>query len=71
MSARIYGAPASDEAVRAILDAPVGDDSRSPWYWIQLPDGDLMLATFPTGDTYEEWSQREAIDVLNDKGKRL
>lgn len=71
MNARIYGAPASDEAVRAILDAPVEDDGRSEWLWLLLPDGSVMLATFPLGDTYEEWSQREAIEALNVKGKRL
>ena len=71
MAALIYATPASPEAVEAIVGAPEGPDTRSEWLWLQLPDGSIMLATFPTGDTYEKWSQHEAIDELNAKGKRL
>lgn len=54
--------PAPREAVEYILAQPIGGDGkydgRSHWVWIRLPDGDLVLATYPQGDTYmstEHW----------------
>ena len=45
---------ASEEAFGIVMDAEVGDDDgRSPWKWLRLPNGDLMLGTFPRGGTYE------------------
>jgi hypothetical protein len=45
--------PASDEAVEVMLRAdPTNENGRSPWYWLRLPNGDLMLVAFPQGDTY-------------------
>lgn len=55
---RICVHPASPEAVDFVLAQPVGDwlempdDGRSPWMWIRLPSGDLILGVFPYGDTY-------------------
>ena len=31
---------------------------RSPWVWVTLANGDLMLATFPQGDDYERFAQK-------------
>lgn len=31
-----------------------GLDARSPWCWARLASGDLILGTFPQGDTYLE-----------------
>lgn len=48
-----YVETAPQEAVDFVLA-----HSRSQWVWIRLPDGDLVLATFPQGDDYfatEEW----------------
>ena len=51
--------PAPQEAADYILKQPVDTgDGRSHWVWIRLPDGDLVLATYPQGDTYfatEHW----------------
>lgn len=45
--------PASEDAVKTVLDAPTtGDDGRSEWVWVRLPNGDLVLGVFPQGDTY-------------------
>lgn len=47
------------EAVDFVLAASIGeDDGRSEWFFIRLPSGDLVLATYPHGDTYsatEAW----------------
>lgn len=45
-------APASDDAVRRVLDAGLNDDGRSAWHWFRLQNGDLILGVFPKGDTY-------------------
>lgn len=54
--------PAPDEAVAYVLSTEIEgegfNDGRSKWVWIRLPDGDLVLATYPQGDTYfstEQW----------------
>lgn len=51
--------PAPQEAVDYVLNQPTqGLDGRSDWVWIRLPDGDLVLAIYPQGDTYfstEQW----------------
>jgi hypothetical protein len=45
---------ARPEAVARVLMAPVGTgDGRSAFFWIRLHNGDLMLGTFPQGETYE------------------
>ncbi len=47
--------PASDEAVREIVDA---DDrlsegfTRSEWLWIRLANGDLILGVYPQDEAY-------------------
>jgi hypothetical protein len=44
---------ASPEAVQYVLDQSEDDDNgRSPFVWVWLPNGDLILGTFPQGDTY-------------------
>ena len=46
---------ASSEAVQTVLNAPIETgDGRSDWVWVRLPNGDLILGTFPQGDTYFE-----------------
>lgn len=35
----------------------------SDWYWLRLPNGDLVLATYPTGDTYENLVQVRKIEI--------
>lgn len=46
---------ASKDAVQTVLNAPVETgDGRSDWVWVRLPNGDLILGTFPQGDTYFE-----------------
>lgn len=54
--------PATQEAVDYVLKQPIetetNRDGRSCWLWIRLPDGDLVLACYPQGDTYfstEHW----------------
>lgn len=45
--------PASLDVVRKVLDANVhSPDGRSPWMWVRLPNGDLILGVYPQGDTY-------------------
>lgn len=45
--------PASQTAVLYVLSQTTkGMDGRSPWVWLRLPNGDLLLGTFPQGDTY-------------------
>jgi hypothetical protein len=49
--ARIH--PASDESVKLVLAQRTGGmDGRSPFVWVRLPNGDLILGVFPQGDTY-------------------
>lgn len=44
---------ASPEIVKLVAEAKVeGDDGRSPFMWIRLPNGDLILGVYPQGDTY-------------------
>lgn len=54
--------PAPKEAVLYVLNQSVetesSHDGRSHWLWIRLPDGGLVLACYPQGDTYfstEQW----------------
>lgn len=45
---------ASQGAVDYVLTRQTDDpDGRSPWFWLRLANGDLVLGTFPRGDTYE------------------
>lgn len=45
--------PASQKVAQMVIDAEAGtDDGRSEWLWLRLANGDLLLATFPRGDTY-------------------
>lgn len=39
---------ASLEVVRTVRNG-----EHSPWHWLRLPNGDLLLGMFPHGDTYE------------------
>jgi hypothetical protein len=51
-----YGYQVQDapkEAVDIVINATLEtNDGRSQWVWIRLPDGDLVLAVYPQGDTY-------------------
>lgn len=47
--------PASQDAVDLVLSASIeGNEGRSNWIWVRLPNGDLILGVFPQGDTYLE-----------------
>lgn len=37
--------------VLACTDTTSGD-GRSPWYWLMMPNGDQLLATYPQGSLY-------------------
>lgn len=43
---------ATDEQVARVMFAPENEDGRSPFYFIRFPNGDLVLATYPAGETY-------------------
>ena len=46
--------PASDKEVALVLSqTEEGSDGRSNWLWIRLDNGDLILGTYPQGNTYE------------------
>lgn len=49
----IIVADADPRIAAAVIAAPIGNDGRSEWKWIRLPNGSLVLATYPNGDTYE------------------
>lgn len=57
--------PVEDQsAVCEVLTASVNDDGRSDWVWVRLANGDLLLATYPRGDTYEKVNQTEIEDTV-------
>lgn len=61
--------PAKQEDVDLVLSQPVsssvvGSDGRSPWVWVRMQNGDLMLATFPQGDTYMTVSDGGVCDFV-------
>lgn len=43
---------ANDRSIRVVLDAGTMEDGRSPWKWIRLRNGDLILGVYPRGETY-------------------
>jgi hypothetical protein len=53
------------EAVEFVLSSRIGNANastgRSRWVWIRLPNGALVLATYPRGDTYFSTEQWRAI----------
>lgn len=49
----MYAYEASQEAADLILNAPMDEDGRSEWLWVVLENGDVLLACFPQGETYE------------------
>ena len=52
---------ASPEAVDYMLTREVDTGhGRSKWFWLRLANGDLALATWPQGDTYEYVSEGDA-----------
>lgn len=49
-----YIHPASKKSVKKVLAATTkGQNGRSNWVWVRLPNGDLILGVFPQGETYE------------------
>lgn len=62
-------APAS----RAGVDRVLGSDhtDRSIWVWVRFANGDLCLATFPQGDTYEAIEATVARDFEVGRGDML
>jgi len=47
--------PASEQSVKTVMmQSETSGDGRSPWVWLRLPNGDLILGVFPQGDTYFE-----------------
>lgn len=61
---------ASKEVVEHVFASPINawDDptfpnqGRSPWVWIRLANGDLLLGCFPQADTYMEIEQAVEYD---------
>lgn len=43
----------SEEQAQEIIKAEVGPNGRSPWHLIRLMSGDLVLACYPCGDTFD------------------
>ena len=57
-----YCEVAPQEGVDYVLKQPTDTgEGKSIWLWIRLPDGDLVLATYPQGDTYEQTEQWRTI----------
>lgn len=50
---------APDDAVKFMLG--LGEEGRSQWVWIRLPDGDLVLAVYPQDDAYFSTKQWRSI----------
>lgn len=47
--------PVKDMTLAAeVVSAPIDDDGRSRWVWVELANGDLLLGMFPTGSIYEK-----------------
>jgi hypothetical protein len=48
--------PASAGHAQRLIDMEPddSDNTRSGWEWVRFANGDLMLGTFPQGDTYME-----------------
>ena len=45
---------ADPEMARMVMSqSPGGNDGRSEWLWVRLGNGDLLLACYPQGETYE------------------
>jgi hypothetical protein len=59
--AQVHLQDAAPEAVTEVLAAdPNDEDGRSQWVWMRFPNGDLVLATFPQGDTYfSAWEETQ------------
>jgi hypothetical protein len=45
---------ASEDLAQDILSRTATDDGRSPFMWIRLATGDLILGVWPHGETYFE-----------------
>lgn len=46
-----------------IIKSPITTgDGRSPWCWVRLSNGDLILGLFPQGETYELATAMERED---------
>lgn len=44
---------AAPYVAQMVIDADTRTgDGRSEWFWVRMANGDLMLATFPQGETY-------------------
>jgi hypothetical protein len=58
------------EAARLLAVEPDADslDTRSDWQWVRLANGDLMLATFPQGDTYFDFEVAVETDFKAAEG---
>ena len=56
----------ANDALAVILADTSSEDGRSPWYWLRLPNGDLLLVTYPQGGTYLNASDAEAAARKDD-----
>jgi hypothetical protein len=61
--------PANEHsAAEATLQAPYGKaedhDGWSPWVWVRMANGDLLLGTFPKGETYLKHEDIQEADYL-------
>jgi len=53
---------ATPEEVELVINSePDGQDGRTDWVFLRLANGDLVLATYPCGDTYLEIGKREEM----------
>lgn len=50
------------DAARLLAMPATGHDRRSEFFWLRLQNGDLLLGTYPQGDTYIEFSDRGVCD---------
>ena len=56
---------ASAESVALMLNAPVGDEGRTEWSWLWMPNGDLLFGCYPCGDTFF-FAEPDACRVVAD-----
>lgn len=65
-------ANAKPEDILRVIEANEQDkDGRSQWLWIMLPNGDILLGTFPQGATYEDAGWERAFEEKRHEGLRL
>ncbi len=51
-----------EDVEKLVASSTENRNGRSPWYWLRMANGDLMLVCFPQGDTYVEFSDAGVCD---------